>query len=74
MASAQLAPIAKDFIVDKVPVRLLGLTLPALQWALVLDRVLNGLARPIVRLDLRPDRAREHDARSRSASKRSRSS
>ncbi len=46
MASAQLAPIAKDFKVDEVPVSLLAFTLPALQWALVMDRVLNGLARP----------------------------
>jgi MFS transporter, OFA family, oxalate/formate antiporter len=46
MATAQLAPIAKDFIVDEVPVKLLLITLPALQWALVMDRVLNGLARP----------------------------
>jgi len=46
MATAQLAPIAKDFIVDEVPVTLLLITLPALQWALVMDRVLNGLARP----------------------------
>jgi OFA family oxalate/formate antiporter-like MFS transporter len=46
MATAQLAPIAKDYIVDEVPVTLLLFTLPALQWALVLDRILNGLARP----------------------------
>ena len=46
MATAQLAPIAKDYIVDEVPVTLLAFTLPALQWALVLDRILNGLARP----------------------------
>lgn len=46
IATAQLAPIAKDYIVDEVPVTLLMFTLPALQWALVLDRVLNGLARP----------------------------
>jgi len=46
MATAQLGPIAKDYIVDEVPVTLLLITLPALQWALVMDRVLNGLARP----------------------------
>jgi OFA family oxalate/formate antiporter-like MFS transporter len=46
MATAQLAPIARDYIVDEVPVTLLFMTLPALQWALVMDRVLNGLARP----------------------------
>jgi len=46
MATAQLAPIAKDFGIDKVPVTLIGLTLPALTFALSLDRILNGLTRP----------------------------
>src|SRR5207248_3037179 len=46
MATAQLAPIAKDFKIDNVPVSILGLTLPALQFALSIDRVLNGLTRP----------------------------
>jgi OFA family oxalate/formate antiporter-like MFS transporter len=46
MAVAQLAPIAKDFKVDAIPVSLLGLTLPALTFALTIDRVLNGLCRP----------------------------
>src|SRR5258708_5352994 len=46
MATAQLAPIAKDFKVADVPVSLLGLTLPALTFALSIDRVLNGLTRP----------------------------
>jgi OFA family oxalate/formate antiporter-like MFS transporter len=46
MATAQLGPIAKDFHVDGIPVPILAFTLPALQWALVLDRILNGLARP----------------------------
>jgi OFA family oxalate/formate antiporter-like MFS transporter len=46
MATAQLAPIAKDFKIDAVPVSLLGLTLPALTFALSIDRVLNGLTRP----------------------------
>jgi MFS transporter, OFA family, oxalate/formate antiporter len=46
MATAQLAPIATDFQVAKVPVSLLGLTLPALTFALSIDRVLNGLTRP----------------------------
>ncbi|HEY6823036.1 MAG TPA: oxalate/formate MFS antiporter [Steroidobacteraceae bacterium] len=46
MATAQLAPIAKDFHIDKVPVSILGLTLPALTFALTLDRILNGLTRP----------------------------
>jgi OFA family oxalate/formate antiporter-like MFS transporter len=46
MATAQLAPIAKDFKVDSVAVTILGLTLPALTFALSIDRVLNGVCRP----------------------------
>jgi OFA family oxalate/formate antiporter-like MFS transporter len=46
MATAQLAPIAKDFKVADIPVNVLGLTLPALTFALSLDRILNGLTRP----------------------------
>jgi OFA family oxalate/formate antiporter-like MFS transporter len=46
MATAQLAPIAKDFKVADIPVSLIGITLPALTFALSLDRVLNGVTRP----------------------------
>src|SRR5881227_3960126 len=46
MAIAQLAPIARDYKVDGIPVSLLGLTLPALTFALTIDRVLNGVCRP----------------------------
>jgi OFA family oxalate/formate antiporter-like MFS transporter len=46
MATAQLAPIAKDFGINDVPVEILGLVLPALTFALTIDRVLNGLTRP----------------------------
>ena len=46
MAQAQLGPMAKDFGIDSVPVAILGLGLPALTFALSLDRVLNGLTRP----------------------------
>jgi len=46
MATAQLAPIAKDFNVGGIPVSILGLTLPALTFALSIDRVLNGVCRP----------------------------
>src|SRR5438046_5403069 len=46
MATEQLAPIARDFKIDVVPVSILGLTLPALQFALSIDRVLNGVCRP----------------------------
>jgi OFA family oxalate/formate antiporter-like MFS transporter len=46
MATAQLAPIANDFKVANIPVSILGLTLPALTFALSIDRVLNGFCRP----------------------------
>ena len=46
MATAQLAPIAKDFKVADIPVSIAGITLPALTFALTLDRILNGLTRP----------------------------
>ena len=46
MATAQLGSIARDFKVFDVEVSLLGLTLPALTFALAIDRVLNGLTRP----------------------------
>ncbi|MBC5811037.1 MAG: oxalate/formate MFS antiporter [Candidatus Eremiobacteraeota bacterium] len=47
MAVAQLAPLAKDFYVDTFPVSMLGITLPALQFALSIDRIMNGLTRPV---------------------------
>jgi OFA family oxalate/formate antiporter-like MFS transporter len=46
MATAQLAPMAKDFNVDKIPVQLLGLSMAALTFALSADRLVNGLCRP----------------------------
>jgi MFS transporter, OFA family, oxalate/formate antiporter len=46
MAVAQLAPIAKDFKIAEVPVDIMGLVLPALTFALAIDRVLNGITRP----------------------------
>src|SRR5687767_10189375 len=46
MATAQLGPIARDFRIGDVPVSILGLTLPALTFALTFDRVLNGVTRP----------------------------
>jgi MFS transporter, OFA family, oxalate/formate antiporter len=47
LATAQLAPIAKDYGIADVPASLFGLTLPALTFALSLDRILNGVARPL---------------------------
>jgi OFA family oxalate/formate antiporter-like MFS transporter len=46
MATAQLALIATDFGVAKTPVTLLFITMPALTFALSIDRVLNGVTRP----------------------------
>jgi OFA family oxalate/formate antiporter-like MFS transporter len=46
MATAQLSVIARDFGVADTPVRLFAITLPALTFALSLDRVLNGITRP----------------------------
>ncbi len=46
MATAQLSVIATDFGVAKTPVTLAFITLPALTFALSIDRVLNGVTRP----------------------------
>ncbi len=46
MMAAQIAPIAKDFKIAKVPVNILGLVGPTLVVAISIDNVLNGLARP----------------------------
>jgi MFS transporter, OFA family, oxalate/formate antiporter len=46
MAVAQLNPMATDFKVAKIPVSLLGLTMPALVFALSADRLINGFCRP----------------------------
>jgi OFA family oxalate/formate antiporter-like MFS transporter len=45
--TAHLATIAFDFQVADVPVTLAGMTLPALTFALTLDRLTNGIARPL---------------------------
>jgi OFA family oxalate/formate antiporter-like MFS transporter len=46
IATAQLAVIATDFGVAASPITLGFITLPALTFALAIDRVLNGLTRP----------------------------
>jgi len=46
MATAQLAPIAKDFKIADIPMSLIGITLPALTFALTIDRIMNGITRP----------------------------
>lgn len=47
MATAQLGPIAKDFGLAKANVVLFGMALPALQFALTVDRILNGVTHPV---------------------------
>jgi len=46
VVTAQIGPIAKDWQLVDVPVSMLGLTLPALTFALAIDRVMNGVTRP----------------------------
>jgi OFA family oxalate/formate antiporter-like MFS transporter len=46
MATAQLAPMARDFGVDKVPIKFLWWTVMALPFAAQADRIINGLCRP----------------------------
>ena len=47
MAAAEIAPIAKDYGVDKIPVTVLWATLPLLTLALSIDSLVNGLTRPL---------------------------
>jgi OFA family oxalate/formate antiporter-like MFS transporter len=44
--AASMAPIAKDFNIEKTPVELLGFTMPALVFALSLNRIFDGIGRP----------------------------
>jgi OFA family oxalate/formate antiporter-like MFS transporter len=44
--AASMAPIAKDFKIDKVPVSLFGFTMAALVFALSLNRIFDGVGRP----------------------------
>jgi MFS transporter, OFA family, oxalate/formate antiporter len=44
--AASMAPIAKDFRIEKTPVELFGLVMPALVFALSLNRILDGVGRP----------------------------
>jgi|SRR5580658_394431 OFA family oxalate/formate antiporter-like MFS transporter len=46
MVTAQLAPIAKDFQIAGLPVNFLFISSTVLTTALVVDNILNGLARP----------------------------
>lgn len=44
--AASMAPIAKDLKIEKVPVELFGFVMPALVFALSLNRILDGFGRP----------------------------
>jgi len=44
--AASIAPYARDLKIDAVPVALLGLVLPAMTFAISLDRVFDGVGRP----------------------------
>ena len=44
--AASMAPIAKDFGIEKTPVELFGIIMPALVFALSLNRILDGIGRP----------------------------
>jgi MFS transporter, OFA family, oxalate/formate antiporter len=44
--AASMAPIAKDLKIEKVPVELFGIVMPALVFALSLNRILDGVGRP----------------------------
>ncbi len=41
-----MAPIAEDFKISKIPVELFGMILPALGFALFLNRIFDGIGRP----------------------------
>lgn len=47
MATAQIGPIAKDYGLDKLPISLLGITLPLLTMTLSIDNLANGFTRPL---------------------------
>lgn len=44
--AASMAPIAKDFKIEKLPVDLFGMAMPALVFAIFLNRIFDGVGRP----------------------------
>jgi OFA family oxalate/formate antiporter-like MFS transporter len=46
MMTANIAPIAKDFRIERIPVSLLGLVMPAAVFAITLNRIFDGVGRP----------------------------
>jgi len=47
IATAQIAPIAKDFGLNNMPITIFGLTLPLLTMTLSIDSLCNGFTRPL---------------------------
>jgi OFA family oxalate/formate antiporter-like MFS transporter len=47
MATAQIGPIAKDYGLAKLPMNMLGFTLPLLTMTLAIDNLANGFTRPL---------------------------
>ena len=47
MTAAQISPIANDYGIAKTPVALFGISAAALTFALSLDRILDGIGRPL---------------------------
>jgi OFA family oxalate/formate antiporter-like MFS transporter len=47
MATAQIAPIAKDYGLAKIPMTMLGVTMPLLTITLAIDNLANGFTRPL---------------------------
>jgi OFA family oxalate/formate antiporter-like MFS transporter len=46
MMAASMAPIAKDLKIDKIPVELFNMAMPALTFAIFLNRIFDGVGRP----------------------------
>ena len=57
MLQAQLAPIARDFAIDKVPVTILGLTMLTPIFAVSLLQVTNRFSTSGLWLAVRPNRS-----------------
>ena len=47
MATASFGPVSRDYGLNKIPVTVLGITLPLLTMAMAIDNICNGATRPI---------------------------
>jgi OFA family oxalate/formate antiporter-like MFS transporter len=47
MATASFGPVSRDYGLDKLPVTVLGITLPLLTMAMSIDNIANGATRPL---------------------------